>query len=171
MPDGVGLSAERRGDPPRALVVCIGNELVADDAAGVLVHARLMQEQLPSSVTLLCLGLGGIRLLDDLDGQDLLVLCDAVRFGAPVGTVHPIEWLDRPYTPAPAVSAHGIGFEEVLAITRALFPEKLPRRALMVGIEGACFDVVGPPTPAVLEAVERAAAVVLAALGMVPSPD
>jgi len=155
---------------PRVLVVCVGNDLVADDAAGFHLHERLAREPLPPSVTLLMLGVGGIRLLDELDGQDLLILCDAVQLGAPAGTIHRLAWEDVPSSPGPAVSAHGIGLPEVMSIAQALFPEKLPRRALLIGIEGACFDRVGPPTPEVMAAVEPAAAAVLRAITDLTSP-
>lgn len=155
-----------RGPVGRALVVCIGNDLVADDAAGCLLHARLEREALPPSVRLLLVGVGGIRLIDDLSGEDLLVVCDAVHFGSPVGTVHRIDWDDVPSLSGPAVSAHGIGLREVLEITRVLYPERLPKRAVLVGIEGVCFDQFEPPSPPVVAAVDRAARLVMNAVGL-----
>jgi hydrogenase maturation protease len=92
------------------------------------------------------------------------VVCDAVRLGAAPGTIHRLDWQDMPSREGPAVSAHGIGLVEVLAIAELLYPERLPRRALLIGVEGSCFDQVGPPTPAVLAAVEPAAAAVLDAV-------
>lgn len=145
----------------KVLVVCLGNDLVADDAAGCLVHEHLGRAALPEGVRLMLLGIGGIRLLDDLDGEDLLVICDAVRFGAAPGTLHRIDWHDLPSLDSPAVSAHGIGLVEVMRIAEVLFPERLPKRAVLIGVEGGCFDLVGAPTPAVLAAIEPAAALVL----------
>ncbi len=146
----------------RTLVVCIGNGLVADDAAGCAVHERLAAAGPFPDARLRLLGLGSLELLDELDGEDLLVLVDAVRFGAAPGTVHLREWSELPETPRAAVSVHGIGPAEALAMGRRLAPERMPGRVVLVGIEGCCFDRVGEAmTPAVAAAVDRAAREVL----------
>ena len=71
-----------------SLVVCIGNELVADDAVGFEVHARL-EQRLPRGVKLEYCSVGGIALLDLLDGtEECMVVVDAMCLGAAVGTLH-----------------------------------------------------------------------------------
>lgn len=146
----------------QVLVVCAGNPLVADDGAGWAVFERLSSERLPDEVRLEKAGCIGIGLLDWLAGQRLLVVADAVRFGAPAGTIHLREWSAWPGGGQCAVSAHGIHLAEAVAVARRLWPARAPRRAVLVGIEGSCFDQLGRGlTPAVAAAVEDAARAVL----------
>lgn len=147
------------------LVVCIGNELVADDAIGFEVHARLARMAL-RGVDLEYCGVGGIALLDLLDGtQRSMIVVDAVCLGAAPGTVHCLS-LDRiPSADAQAISAHGIGLRETVAIGRALYPERMPEDVTLVGVEGRCFDLPrAHMTAAVARAVEPAVAQVVALL-------
>jgi hydrogenase maturation protease len=148
---------------PGALVVCVGNALVGDDAVGCAVHAALAARPLPSGVRLELLALGGLRLLDLLEGEARLVVVDAVQLGAPAGTVHLLRWAELP-PPTTATTSHGVGLREAMEVGRRLSPERMPGEALLVGIEGRVFDEVGGAmTPAVAAAVERAAALALAA--------
>ncbi|MCX7142969.1 MAG: hydrogenase maturation protease [Proteobacteria bacterium] len=123
------------------LVVCIGNELVADDAVGFEVHARLARV-LPPEARLEYCGVGGIALLDLLDGTDeAMVVVDAMCLGAAIGTVHCMGLDDIPGSGSSAISAHGIGLRETMEIGMALYPERMPKQVTLVGIEGRCFDL------------------------------
>jgi hydrogenase maturation protease len=138
--------------------VAIGNDLVADDGAGPAVYDLLAAAPLPAGVRLLHMGLGGIALLDELEGEETLVVVDAVMLGDEPGTVHVIEWAELPEA-GQAVTGHGIGVREAIAVGRRLFPERMPRRVFLVGIEGRRFDGLGEPlTPAVAAAIRPAAA-------------
>jgi hydrogenase maturation protease len=129
---------------PVALVVCIGNELVADDAAGYAVYEKLRSQKVLPNVRIEYCGVGGVALLDLLTGdEELMIVVDAVIFGALPGTVHRIAWQDLPQTTGAAVSAHGIGLKETIQIGTELFSDKMPREVVLIGIEGACFDLVG----------------------------
>ena len=150
-----------------SLVVCIGNELVADDAVGFEVHARLA-ELLPTDVRLEYCSVGGICLLDLLDGTDeTMVIVDAMCLGAPVGTVHCMVVDDIPLSGASAISAHGIGLQDTMAIGMALYPERMPKQLTLVGVEGRCFDLPREyMTQEVAEALERAVRQVLLVLNI-----
>ncbi|ACH40873.1 methyl viologen-reducing hydrogenase maturation protease [Citrifermentans bemidjiense Bem] len=142
----------------RAIVVCIGNELVADDAAGYEVYRRLP----PLPARLEYLGVGGFDLLPLLHGERHLIVVDAVQLGEAPGTVHVIPWQRLPEA-GPEISVHGVGLRETIEIGKILFPEQMPEQVTLVGIEGRCFDrtrefmtgaVAGAIDPA-LEAVRR----------------
>lgn len=140
----------------RTVVVCIGNELVADDAAGCLVYERLAG----IGARLEYLGVGGVDLLGMLEGETDLIVVDAVQLGAPPGTVHVLDWEELPQC-GQEISGHGIGLRESIEIGRFLFPERVPERVTLVGIEGRCFDRMREHmTRAVAEAIEPAAAAV-----------
>jgi hydrogenase maturation protease len=144
-----------------SVIVCVGNSLAGDDAAGVAVYEALAPRSLPPGVGLRFLGLGGIALLDDLveahGKTSLLVVVDAVQLGAAPGTVHVMEWDAIPEAAGAAVSLHGIGIRETITIGRALYPEFMPGRIVLVGIEGQRFDILGAEmTPPVAAAIDEA---------------
>jgi hydrogenase maturation protease len=120
----------------RAIVVCIGNELIADDAAGFEVFKRLGYLK----ARLEYCAVGGIDILPLLDGESDMIVVDAVQLGAAPGTVHVLPWDDLPQN-STAISAHGLGLRETIEIGRMLFPEKMPERITLVGIEGRCFNL------------------------------
>ncbi len=141
----------------RTLIVCIGNDLVADDGIGHEIYRRLNKRSLPERVRLRLLGVGGMDLLDELDGEELLIVVDAVQFGARPGSVHLLDWESIPTQEIRPVSGHGIGVKEALQVCRKLYPEKAAGRVFLVGIEGQCFDRVGAGlTPEVLDALPDA---------------
>lgn len=153
-----------------ALVVCIGNELVADDAVGYELYRLLQADQLPAAVRIEFCGVGGIALLELLTGQEeLLLVVDAVHFGDPPGTVHCRPWDQVPALDGSAISAHGIGLKETISIGQTLYPERMPRQVLLVGVEGRCFDQLGGAmTPEVAAALPQALAVIRHALNLEP---
>jgi hydrogenase maturation protease len=146
----------------KALVVCIGNALVGDDAFGPKVYETLIERGLPDDVDARLLGLGGIGLIDEMDGEDTLVVVDAVIFGTAPGTLHVVNWPDLKGAGGMPVTSHDVGLSEVMAVCARLFPERMPGKVILVGVEGRCFNQVGAPlTPAVCKAVPKAAEAVL----------
>lgn len=136
----------------RAIVICIGNELVADDAAGYEVFNRLAHIE----ARLVYCAVGGIDLLPLLDGESDMIVVDAVQLGAAPGTIHLIPWDALPENDN-AISAHGLGLRETIEIGRLLYPEKIPRRITLVGIEGRCFNLPRHcMTAEVFEAIDQA---------------
>jgi hydrogenase maturation protease len=148
-----------------ALVICIGNELAADDGAGLAVYRTLEKTTLPAGTRLLLLGVGGMELLDELDGEDCLVVVDAVQFGARPGTIHNLDWNRIPSLGQRPVSGHGIGIREAIEVGRRLFPDKMPTHIRLIGIEGNSFTALGAGLSAeVADAVDLAAAEVVKCL-------
>ena len=147
-----------------ALIVCIGNDLVADDGAGHAVHRLLAARLANPGVRLVLLGLGGMSLVDHFQGEAQLIVVDAVQLGAPAGTVHVLDWTRLPASGC-QFSCHGIGVREAIEVSRTLFPEMTPQTVHLVGIEGRCFDQLGEGlSAAVAAAVEPAAAAVFGLL-------
>ncbi len=143
------------------LVVCIGNDLVADDGVGQAVYDRLVDISVSEGFRLEYLGLGGMDLIEQIRGEDLLVVVDAVQLGAVVGTVHTLGWDQLPSLGPRPVSGHGIGIREAIEVSRRLYPDRVPKEIYLVGIEGVCFNQLGiEMTGAVKEAVPIAVQVV-----------
>lgn len=150
----------------KALVVCIGNNLVADDGVGHAVYSALAK-RLPANTRLKLLGLGGMTLIGEFRGEELLIVVDAVQLGAYPGTVHVLDWDKLPPGGA-AVSCHGIGIREALEVSQKLYPEVTPKIVHLVGIEGSCFDRLEESLSEEVEAaVKTAAAAVLRLLARI----
>jgi hydrogenase maturation protease len=133
-------------------VIGLGNDWRRDDGAGLEVARRLGGVQLSGEP---------IGLIEVLDGEDEVVLVDAVRSGADPGTVHVFEAGAEPLpaTLFGATSTHTLGLAEAVELARSL--GRLPRRVLVYGIEGADFAFGKGLTPpvagaaaAVIEEVE-----------------
>ncbi|OGU14961.1 MAG: peptidase [Geobacteraceae bacterium GWC2_53_11] len=119
----------------RTIIVCIGNELIADDAVGFEIFNRLVD----CPARLEFCGVGGIDMLPLLEGETDMIVVDAVQFGAEPGTIHVLPWESLPHSSS-AISAHGLGLRETIEIGTILYPEKMPQRVTLVGIEGRCFN-------------------------------
>jgi hydrogenase maturation protease len=103
------------------------------------------------------------RLLDAWAGLELVVIVDAVRSGAPAGTVHRIEAGDGPLPrDLGLASTHAFSIADTLELGRAL--GRAPRRVVVVGVEGAAFEMGDPVTPAVEAALPGVTASVVAEL-------
>jgi hydrogenase maturation protease len=145
-----------------AVIVCIGNALVADDGVGWAVYRKLQDSRVPDNVRLVFLGLGGIDLLEEVAGEDILVVVDGVQLGDSPGTIHKLGWEQLPSASTRPVSGHGIGIREAISVGKKLFPERMPKETFLVGVEGRCFNRLGEGlTDEVARAVPKAVAVIL----------
>jgi hydrogenase maturation protease len=137
------------------LVVGIGQRDRGDDVAGLLV-ADLLRDT--TGVVARGLEVDATAILSDpaWDASDRVVLVDAVRTGAPPGTVH--RWDGEAVgrlEPRPEVSSHGLGLDTTVRLATAL--GRCPRRLQLLGIEGSSFVTGTPPSPAVTAAAHRLA--------------
>lgn len=141
------------------VVIGLGNALRGDDAAGPATVEQL-RPRLNGTVRLLTLN-DPLQLPDCWEGADLAIVCDAVCSGATPGTLHRFEAHAAPLPASvrPALSSHGIGLAEVVELARRL--GRLPRRLVIFGIEGHCFEPGTPLSPEVAAAVPRAAEAIL----------
>lgn len=122
------------------LVIGLGNRDRGDDAVGLLVAGQL-RGLVPKGVRVLEHEGDPVALLELWEGVDLTVVIDAVRSGAPPGTVQRFEAQERalPSTVAFGISTHGVGLAETIELARSL--RKLPKRLIVYGVEGACFEI------------------------------
>jgi hydrogenase maturation protease len=104
----------------RTLVLGLGNDLLSDDAVGLLAVRQLQQEIPPGGeVEVVETGLAGLALLDHFIGFDRALILDSICSGrhAP-GTVTEIAPADLRAIEAP--SPHFAGLPELLALARRL---------------------------------------------------
>ena len=144
----------------RVGVACLGNRFRGDDAVGLLVADRLRA----AGVSVQECQDEPTRLLDSWSGLDRLVLVDAVRSGAPPGTVHRVDASSGELPRELGLSSsHLFGVAETMALARAL--DRLPPQVVVYGVEGAQFGATTEVTPAVAAAVASVVADVLGELG------
>lgn len=142
----------------QVVILCVGNSLVSDDAVGCHIYKYLKSRlNHNNSVRLELLGIGGLTLLDKLKGEPLMIIVDAITLGYSHGEVVVLDWKDIPQSAGQAVSLHGIGPREAIEVGWVLYPEIMPKKVILVGVEGSCFNIVGEMTDEVKAAIEPAA--------------
>jgi len=143
--------------PVRTRVLCLGNDLIADDGVGPAVAEELRNHSVDAEVTESCLA--GLGLLDDLLGVERLVVVDAVGTGSvPPGSVHVLT--EEDVAASPAGWQHAMGLFEAIDLARAL-ALCAPEEVVLVAVEaGDLVTVGGPLTEDVRGAVDRVVAVV-----------
>lgn len=108
------------------VVLGLGNELLADDAVGILAVRRL-KEEVNGDVSLVECSLVGMALLDQLVGCEKAVIIDAIQTGKhPAGTVLELNSEDLRAVRAP--SSHYCGLPEIMATASELnlpFPSQI----------------------------------------------
>ncbi len=134
----------------KILIAGVGNELRQDDAFGVLLAKKLIDEaQFPDSVTVMEIGSAGIHLVQQLfDKYDVLILLDVVSWGGEPGTVHfkEIEVKDIRELPAEEkndfmADMHYINPLKALMLAKAL--NVYPAKVLFLGCESAEHEEIG----------------------------
>ena len=164
----------------RLRVLCLGNELLADDAFGHVVADRLVAKlsknavehspaaTAPAGVEVVKSPLAGLGLLDELTGVSRLIVVDSVQTGkAPPGTLHILQE-DELKTPA-GPSPHYFGIFESLGLARRLgLPA--PEEVIILAVETAdCTTLGGNMHPAVLAAIPKVVRYVAEIIASVPS--
>jgi hydrogenase maturation protease len=143
--------------PLDIVVAGLGSAYRGDDAVGPLVAAML------ADVNDAVRDVGPLEepldLLGRFDRADLAIVIDAVRSGAPIGTVRVLEidvaHVNDDGTAEPAVtSTHGIGLVGVLRVARAI--GRAPLRLVVVAIEGEAFELGASMSAAVRSAIPEA---------------
>lgn len=153
---------------PQARVLCLGNELLADDALGPRVARRLGEVGLDAVFS----PEAGLNLLDAVEGTERLIVVDTVLTGAaPPGTIHLLRVED--VETAIGAPLHHLGLLEALALAGRLGLE-VPAEVVIVAVEAAdCTTVGGAMTPAVEAAIPAVVDCVrrLAAASQADAPD
>jgi F420-non-reducing hydrogenase large subunit len=128
------LKGSEEAEMPDVLILGLGNELLTDDAAGI-VAIRLLREVLDDGVDLVECSLVGMALLDELIGYDRAVLIDAIQTRKhPIGTI--LELTPEHLGAVQAPSPHYSGLPEVIAAAAEMdlrFPSVLRVLAIEVG--------------------------------------
>lgn len=139
-------------------ILCLGNDLLADDSLGGLV-AEQLRKHLPPSLEVVYTPNTGFSLLDNMmDAQRLVVIDTVLTGGAAPGTVFVLK--EQELVSVPGGSPHYTGLFETLALARML-QLPVPDEVVIVAVEAAdCTTIGGDMHPAVESAVPEVVEVV-----------
>jgi hydrogenase maturation protease len=112
-------------------IIGIGSPF-GDDGCG-LAAARLLADEPPAGTEIVIADRPGAALIELLEGVEVTILVDAVRSGAPPGTIHDLDLRDLPGCSLRAVSSHELGVAEAMQLVTAL--GRPPVRGRFLGIE------------------------------------
>jgi hydrogenase maturation protein HypF len=143
-------------------IIGIGSPF-GDDAAGLEI-ARVLAQEPPPNCEILAADRPGAALVDLLEGADVAILIDAVRSGAPPGTIHEFSFDELHHCASHFVSSHDLGVAAALRLAQKL--GRGPSVGRVIGIEIApanAAELYGPSSQT-CETVSRAVARVRAAV-------
>jgi hydrogenase maturation protease len=135
-------------------ILCLGNELLADDAFGFVAKDQI-KRRFPQ-IDVIATSDSGFHLLDYLTDIDVLVVVDSIQTGnVPPGTLYVLRSSDMKsvYGPSP----HYIGLLETIDLARELL-FSVPKDVIILAVEAAdCLTLGGAMHDAVKSAVELVA--------------
>ena len=142
----------------RPLIVGIGNPDRGDDAIGLAVAERLVDD----GTVVLSSG-DPTNLIAAWEHRNWVIVIDAVRTNQLPGTVTILELLDEPILGGVAHSSHSLGPVEAVQIGAAL--GTLPERVTLVGIEATSFVVAGDMSEPVRASIDPSIRAVRSLIG------
>lgn len=148
----------------KTIVIGLGNPILGDDGVGwrVAEQVRNVLSSSQSEITVDCLSLGGLSLMEHLIGYQRLILIDALLCEQELGSIRVthLEELSNP----PAVhtaSAHDTSLQNALQLGREMGVE-LPVDITVVGIcTASVHDFSEHLSPPVRDAVPKAIQIVI----------
>jgi hydrogenase maturation protease len=139
------MSDAGRGE---ALLIGLGNPIMADDGLGIAALERLREGwALPPSVRLVDGGTWGMNLLPLIEDAAELMLLDAVDRGKPPGELVVLEREQVPRYLGFKLSPHQVDLREVLAL--AELRGGLPGKLVAIGLQPARIEMFSGLSPEV----------------------
>lgn len=129
----------------KTILIGLGNELLAEDAAGLLVARTLADRLLTGSVKIEESQRGGLSVVELMRGYARAILVDAIMTGdAAPGTIHAMTAAKLPRATHRLGGSHEIGLPEALEIAGMSGWEIPEAREIMIyGIEIADNTTIG----------------------------
>jgi hydrogenase maturation protease len=146
----------------RTRLLGLGNEILGDDAFGILVARHVGSVVSPDEMEVATSSESGLHLLDSILDCGRLIVVDTIHTGrAEPGTVYVLREQDLPA--ARADCPHGVGLFDALALARKL-ELPTPAEVTIIAVEAAdCLTVGGTMHPAVRASISRVSELILTA--------
>ena len=130
---------------PQVTIIGVGNPFRGDDAVGPLVAQRLIDHFRDDTRVRVC-DLDGepVRIIQAWEGSHRVLVVDAVRSGAPVGTIHRytadgVRGIGALAGEAMVASGHALGLGDAVDLAAAL--GQMPPHLEVRAVEGVCFEL------------------------------
>jgi hydrogenase maturation protease len=135
-------------------VLGLGNEILGDDAFGILVARQVGGVVSPDEVEVATSSESGLHLLDYILDCGRLIVVDTIQTGrSEPGTIYVLREQDLPA--ARADCPHGVGLFDALALARQL-DLPTPEEVTIIAVEAAdCLTVGGTMHPSVRAAIPK----------------
>lgn len=146
----------------KTVVIGIGNLLLRDEGVGVHAVRALRGRQLPPEVEVIDGGTATLELLPILQEAQRVVVIDALRGGAPPGTLYRVTPQDLMEGEERPLSLHQVGFLEVLRMARQLGSDP---EVVIIGVEPKEIAWGTELTPELRRRLPRVVEAVLRELG------
>jgi len=115
------------------LILGLGNTILTDDGVGIYVVREIEKKVGDPRVVFREACLGGLELLEEIEGFRCVVLVDAVVTGRhPIGTL--VRMRVEDVKGGSSLARHQIGFSEALRLGQAL-KRNMPNKIIIYGIE------------------------------------
>ncbi len=133
--------------------------MLSDEGVGVHVAEELMKMDLPPGVSVVEGGTDGFRLLNIITEADRLIIIDAVKGGAPPGSIYRFDIGEVRNCPSGfKTSVHQIGILEVLDLSELI--GKTPHTTV-IGIEPKSLEMGMELSPEIREKIPRVVELIL----------
>jgi hydrogenase maturation protease len=150
----------------RTRIICLGNELVRDDGAAIHVARALAALPLPTGTEVEIRANLGFDLLEMVQGDDRLILVDAMSTGRAPGTCVVQNGREIERYAVSGAPSHSLGVAELMELAHHMRPDKPLPEVVFVGIEGRAFGEYGNElSPEVSAAIPVAVELVRKQLG------
>lgn len=123
-------------------IICIGNRLVEEDAAGPAVYDRLRTLELPDDLEITEGGLAGLDLLPLLEKGGRVVFVDAISGFGSKGSIVVLDQETLLQQTSEPSYGHAAGLSYLLTVLPHVCEGKLPEEITLIGLEGMCSSAV-----------------------------
>ncbi len=121
--------------PMKTKILGCGNILASDEGVGIHAVRKMNRYRFPGEIKMIEIGRPGTSLLDIIMEADLVFIIDAVAGGEKPGTIFRFNSDD--YSPMELfnLSIHGFNLAEAYELGMKQFPDKMPKKLILQGIE------------------------------------
>jgi hydrogenase maturation protease len=149
---GLSQATEQQVSQPRTRVLGVGNLLLGDDGVGIHAVEQLAERNLPPQVSIIDAGTPGWGLPVWFEGQEKVIIIDAVRMGETPGAWKRFDpETVKLFASGQVLSLHEPGLANGLALAEAL--GALPEEIVIYGIEPAQCEIAQGLSPAIQRAL------------------
>ncbi len=119
-------------------IICIGNRLLPEDAAGSAVFDYLQRIGVPENIDVIEGGTAGLNLLPLLEQGGRIVFIDAVSGFTDEGDIIVLDQAALTQSDCNPSFGHDIGLPFVLSVLPRVCDGHMPEKIFIVGLEGKC---------------------------------